>query len=85
MAKLQLRIADDFDARLNEAAKRVGWTKSQYVRFLLETALGDDARLSVLDQIVWSLNAKLQRRLADVGRVLRTELERILLEPDEDE
>jgi predicted DNA-binding protein len=85
MAKLQARITDSLDARLNDAAKKVGWSKSDYVRYLLETALGDDARMSALNQVIWQINARLQRRIADVGDIVKVELEKILLEPGDDE
>jgi hypothetical protein len=83
--KVQFRLDDPLAAKLREHAKSVGWTSSQYARYLLATALGDDARLTVLDQIVWSLNAKLQKRISAVGDAMRVELERILLESDDDD
>ena len=82
--KIQFRLDDPLAQKLREHAKAVGWTSSQYARYLLATALGDDARLTALDQIVWALNARLQKRISAVGDAMRVELERILLEGDDD-
>ena len=83
--KIQFRVADEFRARLREGAKNAGMSESSYVRYLLETVLGDDDELAAVNQVVWTIQARLQRRIAAVGAALRVELERILLEPGEDE
>jgi hypothetical protein len=82
--KLQLRVTDEFHARIRAEAKRFNMTESAFTRYLLETALGDDARLSALAQISWGIQAQIQKRLVHVNDIIRVELEKIILEGDDE-
>lgn len=83
--KIQFRLDEPLAAKLRERAKATGQTVSAYCRILVAKAMNDDVQLAAIDQVVWALNARLQKRISAVGDAMRVELERILLEGDDDE
>lgn len=83
--KIQFRVGPDLAHKLREHAKQAGYSPSSYARVLLEEALGNDAKLAAVDEVVWVVQARLAKARERINDDLAKSLQRHLLGVTDDD
>ena len=78
---ITFRIDASLEHWVREQARELGFSESQFCRYLLETARGEDPQLAALKQVVWAIHAQLREQLHHLGPEIGALIERRLVEP----
>lgn len=83
--KIQFRVGPDLAHKLREHAKQAGYSPSSYARVLLEEALGNDAKLAAVDEVVWLIQVRFAKARERINEDLGKSLQKHLLGVSDDD